>query len=134
MPVPLSRREKEMSNKRNAQGFTLLEIIVALALLGVAVALVMQLISGSLRNVRSLGDHVVAVGHADSIMNNLLVDDTVKQPGELSGEFDDGYRWRAVVNEIIDPPEPGQRQQEVPIKKLQISLVVSWRAGGKENT
>ncbi|MBI1747601.1 MAG: type II secretion system protein [Acidobacteria bacterium] len=122
-----------MRRNRKANGFTLMEVVVALAVLGIAVGAAMQLISGSFKQIRSIGNHVTAAQVADAVMNDLLLRDEVDHPGELAESYDENYRWRAVMDEIVEPlvVPPGMpasfTPQEPPLKKISIDLTVYWR-------
>lgn len=111
------------------RGFTLIEVVVALAILGISLGLAMRLISASLHKVRLIAEHSSAVALADSKMSELLLDDEAAQPGELVGVFDENYRWRALIEEL--PPEEVDSPQ-VLTKLLRIRLDVYWLDRGRE--
>lgn len=129
-----------MLTNRKPDGFTLMEVVVSLAVLGVGVVLAMELITASLKQVRSIGHHVTAAQYADAVMNDLLLDDDVDHPGELAKPINDTYRWRAVIDEVIEPPlsmpgaAPNMPPMELPVKKLTIDLTVYWRNRFSEST
>ncbi len=75
------------------RGFTLLEIIVAMAILGMGIVMVMQLFSGGLRSAGLSRDYSVALLHARAKMEEMLLN-----PVEAAGEFDDGFRWHTEVS------------------------------------
>ena len=114
-------------------GFTLMEVVVSLTVLGVGVAIAMQLIVASIKQVRTIGNHVTAAQYADAVMNDLLLRDDVDHPGELAEALNDTYRWHAVMDEVIDPPvplpgmPPGMPPPEPPVKKITIDLTIYWR-------
>jgi general secretion pathway protein I len=87
-------------------GFTLLEVIVALAILSLGVTLTLSLISGSLRNIRNAQLRGRVVQHAESVMEIILLDDTIREARTIAGDFQDGMRWVAKVEEY---------QQEEPV-------------------
>jgi prepilin-type N-terminal cleavage/methylation domain-containing protein len=67
--------------RRRARGFTLLEVAVALAILGAGVVTCIQIFSGGLRLQDRATRHVAAVRHARVLMDGLLL-----EPEPLSGE------------------------------------------------
>ena len=83
---------------RRANGFTLLEVLVAMALVGIAVAALMSGIAGSLRNLDRAAAHERGLLLARSQMNRLLVEQRL-EPGRLQGTLDGGYRWAADVRQ-----------------------------------
>jgi len=82
-------------------GFTLIEVIVALAIVSISFVMIMQLFSGGLRASRSSCDYTRAVVHAKNKMEELSFD-----PIADSGNFDDGFNWRTEL-EPYEEPEDG---------------------------
>jgi general secretion pathway protein I len=96
------------------RGFTLVEVIVAIAILGISLVLIMQLFSGGLRVSRVSCDYTRAVVHAKDKMEELIA-----APVQGSGEFEDGFRWEAEV-------EPYKELEEIGSNLLKIKVKVSW--------
>jgi len=88
---------------RNRRGFTLLEMIVATTILGIAVVGLLSAISGSTRNAIRLREYDRAVQLARLRMNDLLADVKAPKNTTLSGTFDPQVTggietgWRAMV-------------------------------------
>lgn len=91
---------------KRESGFTLLEVLIALTVLAVGVALTLSLISGSLGNIRKVREQAHAVEHAQAVMESTLLDDSIKGATTLNGDFDDGTRWSVVVSEVEMPAPP----------------------------
>jgi prepilin-type N-terminal cleavage/methylation domain-containing protein len=106
LPAPLSQL-------RDASGFTLLEVLVALTVLAVGVALTLSLISGSLGNIRKAQLRTRTIEHAEAVMEQTLLDDSIQRPTTLVGNFEDGTRWTVRVEEYI-PPSPVPQSLEAP--------------------
>jgi prepilin-type N-terminal cleavage/methylation domain-containing protein len=109
-------------------GFTLLEILVALALLGIALLVIVQLFSADLRGIAVSDDYVVAVARAESRMRELLDDDKLSEK-DWSEFTDDGYRTDLSVKESLK-----DRTQNLQVRLLDIGLTVSWRRGGRDRS
>lgn len=108
-------------------GFTLLEVLVTLAVLAVGIALTLSVITGSLANVRKVQLRTRTIQHAETVMELSLLDESIKQPTTLRGDFEDGTRWMLVVNEIEMPlPEQPMLPQrpEWPMKLFAYSVEV----------
>ena len=108
-------------------GFTLLEVLVTLTVLAVGIALTLSVISGSLANVRKVQLRTRTIQHAETVMELSLLDESIKQPTTLRGDFEDGTRWMVVVSEIEMPmPEQPVLQQrpEWPIKLFAYNVEV----------
>lgn len=86
------------SGKRHDLGFTLIEIMAALAITGIGILVVLQLFSGSLASAKASGDYSTAVFHArEKLSAESLKEDL--EPGMRSGDTADGYRWTVEVAE-----------------------------------
>jgi prepilin-type N-terminal cleavage/methylation domain-containing protein len=108
-------------------GFTLLEVLVTLTVLAVGIALTLSVISGSLANVRKVQLRTRTIQHAETVMELSLLDESIKQPTTLRGDFEDGTRWMVVVSEVAMPmPEQPVLQQrpEWPMKLFAYNVEV----------
>ncbi|MEM7569578.1 MAG: prepilin-type N-terminal cleavage/methylation domain-containing protein [Pseudomonadota bacterium] len=76
----------------NERGFTLLEVIVALAVITMTLTSVMQIFSGGLRNAITADDYVTALAQAENQISRVGADVPV-QAGFMSGQFENGNRW-----------------------------------------
>jgi len=100
MRTPDSRNAGSGSARR---GFTLLEALVATAIMGIAVAGVLNALSTSSRNAARLTEYDRATLLARSKMDELLVDHTIPRKVPFEGVFDQAVTggipagWRAVV-------------------------------------
>jgi general secretion pathway protein I len=96
------------------RGFTLLEVIVAVAIMGISLVLIMQLFSGGLRSGKTSQDYTTAVIHTREKMEEMLIN-----PAAGTGEFDNGYRWQT---EVVPYGSQGKEDSRL----LKISVKVSW--------
>ncbi len=113
---------------RASLGFTLLEVLVATALLAIAVAVVLQLFSANLRAVSISEDYVVATKKADVKMREILDSETLSETS-FSEATGDGYRIDVSVADAL--PE---RTQNLPVKLLEIDMTVTWSKGNRERS
>jgi prepilin-type N-terminal cleavage/methylation domain-containing protein len=115
-------------NMGNHAGFTLLEVVVSLAVLSLGVTLTLSLISGSLRNIRNAQLRGRVVQHAETVMETILLDDTIRQATTLPGDFQDGTRWLAKVEEYQQQETVGQtltpQQAGLPLGLLSYTVEV----------
>ena len=75
----MSRLPRQKGELRRSHGFTLLEVLVALTVLAIGVALVLSLISGSLGNIRKVQLRTRSVEHAQEVMETALLDKSIQQ-------------------------------------------------------
>ncbi len=111
-------------------GFTLLEVLVTLAILSVGTALALSLISGALGNIRKVQLRTRTIQHAETVMEMSLLDDSIVRPTTLTGDFEDGTRWALRVEEVLTPPPANQttlqtQQFEMPVKMFSYAVEVS---------
>jgi type II secretion system protein I len=109
-------------------GFTLLEVLVATALLGIAVAVILQLFSSNLRALSVSEDFVHASIKAEVKMREVLDND---KPSETSSSetTDDGYRVDVWIKDTLK-----ERTENIDIKLFQIDVTVRWMKGTKERS
>lgn len=88
---------------RRQKGFSLLEVILAFALMSVGLGILVAILSGGLSQVRTSGDATEATLHAQSLLDQVGVLEPI-EPGREQGDFDRGrYRWDLEITEAEDP-------------------------------
>jgi general secretion pathway protein I len=92
-------RSARCERRQAAGGFTLVEVLVALAVIAVLLASIGSLIAGSVRGARSIDQHLALVEIARAIETGLPSRDELKV-GRLSGEVS-GHRWNVDVTPFI---------------------------------
>ena len=93
----------ESSTKLNEQGFSLLEVIVALAIMAIGYTTVLNLFSVSIKSVGMSDQYMRAVRLADSKLSEIEMMDYDTQT--LSGSFKDeeGYQWSLEIEPYDSP-------------------------------
>ena len=122
---------------KKARGFTLLEVLVATVIMGVAVAGLIAGLSQSVKKAARLTDYDRAVMMARTKMNDLLIDVTLPFDATLEGQFDREQSggvasgWRASLRPFDVPPHAGPGT-----KILQrVALEIWWEpASGSRRT
>src|SRR5271165_4372319 len=94
------------SEPRSAAGFTLLEVIVAVAIAGMALVGLFQAGSTGLFAVDSAAHAEEALQRAQSHLAALSRDAALVE-GDQSGDDGGGYRWRLVVEPMAERPASG---------------------------
>ncbi len=85
-----------MIRARSGQsGFTLLELLVATTILGIAVAALLGGLSNSVRNAARVSEYDAITMAARQKMEELLAEPALPRYRELSGSFGNGRSWRA---------------------------------------
>lgn len=115
--VPPGRREGTYGN-----GFTLIEILVAMSLLAVSLVVILQLFSGGLKSGKVSDEYTRGIFHAREVMEEVLLLDAVEE-GVTAGEFDDGFKWKT---EIVLLEQREEEAARLPFDTFTIAVEVSW--------
>jgi general secretion pathway protein I len=83
---------------RNA-GFTIIEVLIALAVVAISIVAIGSVMSTNARGVRLLEQHVMLMQNARTIMTAGIPARAELGPGVLSGAIDD-YRWTIDVGAL----------------------------------
>ena len=123
--IPL--REKLKLNKPSNDGFSLLEVIVALAIMAMGFVTVLQLFSGSIRSVSLSEQYLKGTTLAHSKLGELEVSNY--KVTEFEGTFPDekDYRWQLEISPHTSP----LNSKENNIQLSEVTLNVLWEDAGK---
>jgi general secretion pathway protein I len=115
---------------RGQRGFTLIEVVVAFALLALALTFLLASLSGATRQIRIASDSSRATLHAQSLLAQAGVGETL-QPGRRQGTFDAGrYRWVLEIAPYVDPlGSPSPLSNPSAPRLMQLTLAMEWGDG-----
>ena len=114
-------------NRTHNDGFSLLEVIVALAIMAMGFVTVLQLFSGSIRSVSLSEQYLKGTSLAHSKLGALEVNNY--SVTEFEGTFPDEkkYRWELEVSPHTSP----LNSKENNIQLSEVTLNVLWEDAGK---
>lgn len=119
------------ADRDSQRGYTLIEVIVAFAVLALALTLLLGTLSGGARQVRWSADAGRAALLAQSLLDQTGVGE-VLQPGRRDGELEDGrYRWSLEVEPYVDRSRPPPTTVDAFAPQLlRLQLTMTWGEGG----
>ncbi|MGH7369527.1 MAG: type IV pilus modification PilV family protein [Candidatus Methylomirabilaceae bacterium] len=118
-PPSAPDRRPSGRHRPSHQGFTLLEVIVALAILGIAFALAVELLANGVRSSRASEEYTQATLLARQKMAEVAGSGRVETLSD-AGEFGGGFRW---ISEIQPFP---QEVEDLPARLYQVWVRVTW--------
>jgi general secretion pathway protein I len=116
---------------KDGVGFTLIEVIIAMAVLGIALGLIIALFAGGLRSARLTDSYSQALLLARDKMDEGLVWnglDAEEAEEDASGTMRD-YYWERTVSPFL-PSEEVEEENYPDMYKVEVK--VRWREGLKE--
>ena len=108
----------QLEGPRTSRGFTLLEVIIALAILGIGFALAMELLATGVRSVKTSEEYTQAVLLAHRKMAEIA--DTASLKGAVEqGESGAGLRWASELQAL-------PQDEALPAQLYQVRVRVTW--------
>lgn len=117
--------------RSSQRGYTLIEVLVAFAVLAAALTLLLGILTGASRQVRWADQAGRAALHAQSLLDQVGIGESL-QPGQREGGFEDGrYQWTLAVEPWRDSavPPPATLDPGAP-RLMRLQLDVRWGDGG----
>ena len=110
------------------KGFTLLEVLAAVAILGMALAVILQLFSANLRGIAASDEYLAASMVAEAKMREVTDagDFTERTWTETTNE---GYRM-----DVSIAPALQERTESLPVELHEITLTLYFTRGLKDRT
>ena len=112
------------------RGFTLIEVIVAFAIVALALSALFQIFSTGLRGSVVTENYNMAVLLADSKLAGIGIEEPL-EAGDQSGTFDNGFRWETNVRPYDDG---GSTFTPGAIQAFEVTVTVEWGGVVRERT
>ncbi|MFQ5682173.1 MAG: prepilin-type N-terminal cleavage/methylation domain-containing protein [Candidatus Binatia bacterium] len=112
------------------KGFTLLEVVVAMAIVGLGVVTLLELFSRDLRLGWKSSEKTEAAAYSVQFMNRVLIRRTLQEGGgrESSG---DGYRWRLEIQTLPQEEPALLRSNRWELKEITLRMRYGNRGRGR---
>jgi general secretion pathway protein I len=116
-------------------GYTLIEVVVAFALLAFGLTLLLGSLTNATKQVRTSTDYGRAALHAQTLLDQAGVGEALAV-GQRDGDLENGrFRWEMNVSPFRDPSARQSQGQVLGAPQLlQLDLAVSWGEGGPRKT
>jgi general secretion pathway protein I len=123
------------SGKRSPKtpGFTLIETVIALAILGIGLTVIIELFSGGLRLARTSEEYTKAMNYARSKLEEILSQRKIEE-GTDEGEFDDTFHWQMSTKKMDLLPVDKDSDFKPPVELFQVRVEILWKSGAKERS
>ncbi|MFA7240087.1 MAG: type II secretion system protein [Sulfuricellaceae bacterium] len=121
------------AGKRN-HGFTLIEVVVAITILGLAYSAMLGAFSGSLRLLRQASEYQNALLLARAKLDETWIDTSLDIADQEAEETYGGvtYSYKIEIRDVPIVEKALQESVKLPVKLEEIAVEVFWGKAGKE--
>ncbi|ACR27237.1 type II secretion system minor pseudopilin GspI [Burkholderia glumae] len=112
-PLPLARRAPRAA----AHGFTMIEVLIALAIIAVALAASIRAVGTLASNAGALNDRLLASWSADNALGQLRLAHAWPDIGEQQFDCSQGNVALTCTERVSSTPNPTFRRVEVAVRK-----------------
>jgi prepilin-type N-terminal cleavage/methylation domain-containing protein len=104
-------------------GVSLLEVLIAISILGIGFTAIFSGLSSALRTVERVDHYTLVTNFAADKLNEIAIDSRLEPGQVLSGVSDSGLNWRARTD-LVDQ-RPGASADQ-PVQLVRVEVQVSW--------
>jgi general secretion pathway protein I len=105
-PKPAKRAKTSPGGPKTTQGFTLIEVLVAMAVVAIVVIAIFKLNSQSIDMANATRFHTIAPLLAQSVMADIesrKIEDAASDSGDF-GETYPGFSWQVSIDAVVSEP------------------------------
>jgi general secretion pathway protein I len=121
-------------NSFTTTGFTLIEVVIALAILGIGLTVIIELFSGGLRLARTSEEYTKAMNFAHMKMEEITSQQKIEEGSNEGKCDDDTFRWQVKIKKTDLLPIEKDSDFKPPIELFQVIVDILWQSGSKERS
>ncbi len=131
--LAIANEGKTRGSSTSSGGFSLMEVLVAISLLGIVFTSIFSLMTTSLGNIRRIEEREKVLRYSQMKLNELVLrNQQGVEDYPLSGKFDEVYSWKAeVLPYWVEEGEEGA-VKALPITLVRIRLTVEQQSRSPE--
>ena len=116
-------------------GFTLIEVVVALGILSIGLTVLFGLFSGGLRLARTSEEYTKAMNFAQTKLEEITSQQSI-QEGTDEGKCDDeNFRWQVKIQKKEDLlPIEQDSEFKPPVELFHVTVNILWKSGAQERS
>jgi len=115
----------------NEKGFSLLEALIAITILGITLGIIMALFSGAMRSVGASEEYSQALFLARKGMEDTMLMEDIHL-GTEEGDFSNGYIWERTVNPLEIFEDEEYLNDNLPFRLYEAEIKIKWWSGKVE--
>jgi len=126
----MTNRSRAAGCCRGLSGFSLMEVLVAISVMGIVYATLFGLMTTSLKNIRRIEEREKVVRYSQMKLNELVLRSLQAHEEDfpLSGRFDESYSWKAEVLALENEEEP-DRARPIGLSRIRLTALRASPAG-----
>ena len=117
-----------MKTDRRFQGYTLIEVLVAMTILAMSLTVLFRIFSTGLLNVDASAGYARAVIVAETQLAAIGLDAELRQ-GQTEGSVKDRFYWSRTVENYVLTGQSGS--QESVVSAFRVTVTVEWDQSGR---
>lgn len=132
----MALRTLQLPCRSTSSGFTLIEVLLAFVVFALSFSLVLEIISGSMRNTVRAREYTEVALITQSVMDRVGLDIPLKEGTQASGESG-VYRWELQINPFAGTADTARSmdlQELTGIDLLEVEFIISWGENAREQS
>ena len=123
-----------LTNSFTIMGFTLIEVVIALAILGIGLTVILELFSGGLRLARTSEEYTKAMNFAYMKMEEITSQQKIEEGSDEGKCDDETFRWQVKIKKTDLLPIEKDSDFKPPVELFHVIVNIIWQSGSKERS